>query len=135
MRTLSAADLIDVVNSAAVLIEGKRTGLCATLGLFPSFGDDEGPKGCSIVILSAGAAPRGELLRVDDHFHDGIASRLKFRDVLIRRVLPFVEGVGKLNVGDEGAHCFVILASEKADIPSRHGPSPNHAPKSASPSA
>lgn len=115
MISLVDLDVTDVAASAAAAIRARTPGLCATIALFPSHGDGKCPQGCQIVLQPACKAPRGELLRIDDHLFHGDTARRAFIDQLDRRLKPLVEGIGYRVVADEASNGVVVFPVEPRD--------------------
>jgi hypothetical protein len=105
------------------LICADTPDLCAILALCPTHGDGECAESCEIVVHTACTAPRGELLRINDYFHNDIAARAHFRKAFVGRLFPLIERGRQLCIADETPDSFVIFSAEQRDISSSHSPS------------
>jgi hypothetical protein len=114
-RPMVDADFQEIVETAVALIRGGTPGLFSTLILFPAFDDGESFESCHIGVLPAFCAPRGELLRIKDHFHDDRSDRLHCRDLLFLRLKPLLEACGQRLVCDEALECLVIFPAEPCE--------------------
>ena len=113
---ISMADICDVAE--VVCVNSRVVGLdsCAVLALLPCDTDGEAAEGCEIVLHPACAAPRGELMRIDDSLLDDDAARTQFRDALFGIVKPLIEGAAELRViRDESFDGLVIFPVEPRD--------------------
>ena len=89
---------------------GRR---CPILSFVTFFSDREGVEDCAIGFNSAGAAPRGELLRVNFDFVDPNATRLHLANLFLSQLKPRLVGLGEIEVaGTHPSEGTVILPGE-----------------------
>ena len=107
----------EIAELAASLIETARETKSSSVLLLTPCDDGKGSKACGVVINPGCIAPRGELLWIDDRFHDAASSeRLHFRDDLVGRLQPLLVGGDQCRIiGNSGADRLVIFGPEPRD--------------------
>jgi hypothetical protein len=109
LRTSHDQIVEEVAETARALCAAPGARYCSTI-FFVVESNSEAAERSVIGFDPARFAPRGELLRIDDHLIDGDAARLQFRYLLRRQLEPFIIGVGQIRVvWGEGFEGVVIL--------------------------